>query len=179
MHDLKTEHHSDGVRVWVGQGLQTLVKVYSLQYVCKYCIIVIMHINHTSSAPYLRRSSRGVEESRESIAAARLVRLNTRKICCMRHPGRGTSSTSSSFNRLYLPALSNGCNCVQTMAAARPLRFFGALSVILVFFLVYQVVKPVEPIAPPPPKDGGKIDKWDKDPLLDRMRSIAYWHNMY
>ena len=60
------------------------------------------------------------------------------------------------------------------MAVARPLRFFGALSVILVFFLVYQVVKPVEPIAPPTPKDGGKIDKWDKDPLLDRMCSNAY-----
>ena len=54
------------------------------------------------------------------------------------------------------------------MAVARPVRFLGALSVILVFFLIYQLWQPATPITVPNHRDGDTIERMEKDPLLER-----------
>lgn len=56
------------------------------------------------------------------------------------------------------------------MAVARPVRFLGALSVILVFFLIYQYLRPVPSISVPGAASGNgeKIADMERDPLLDR-----------
>lgn len=58
------------------------------------------------------------------------------------------------------------------MAVARPVRFLGAVSVILVFVLIYQYLRPVPTISVPGAVvgNGEKIDNMERDPLLDRMR---------
>ena len=57
------------------------------------------------------------------------------------------------------------------MAIAKPVRFLGALSVILVFFVIYQYSRPVPTIEPPGTVvgNGDKIENWEQDPLLERM----------
>jgi mannosyltransferase len=52
------------------------------------------------------------------------------------------------------------------MAVARPVRFLGALSIVLVFFLIYQLTRPVTPITLPS-RNGDTIDNMERDPLLD------------
>jgi hypothetical protein len=57
------------------------------------------------------------------------------------------------------------------MAVARPVRFLGALSVVLFFFLVFQYLRPTPRLAPPAGEvvgNGEKIDDMERDPLLDR-----------
>ena len=61
------------------------------------------------------------------------------------------------------------------MGVARPIRFLGALCLLLVFVLIYitQFHKPTTVGLPVPDSthndvnSGGKITHWDKDPLLD------------
>jgi len=57
------------------------------------------------------------------------------------------------------------------MAVARPVRFLGAFSIILIIFLVYQLSQPTKTINLPIHHDGEKIEKMERDPLLDRMLS--------
>jgi hypothetical protein len=56
------------------------------------------------------------------------------------------------------------------MAIAKPVRYLGAVSVVLVFFVLYQYLQPVPTIQPPGvvTGNGDKIDNWERDPLLDR-----------
>jgi hypothetical protein len=56
------------------------------------------------------------------------------------------------------------------MAIAKPVRYLGALSVVLVFFIVYQYLRPVPTIQAPGAVvgNGDKIDNWEQDPLLER-----------
>lgn len=56
------------------------------------------------------------------------------------------------------------------MAVARPVRFLGALSIVLVFFLLYQLTRPVAPITPPN-RNGETIENMERDPLLDRAHA--------
>ncbi|KAK5276380.1 putative mannosyltransferase ktr4, partial [Exophiala xenobiotica] len=59
------------------------------------------------------------------------------------------------------------------MAVARPVRFLGALSVVLLFFLIYQYLRPTPSLTPPnagPVEgNGAKIDNMERDPLLDAI----------
>lgn len=57
------------------------------------------------------------------------------------------------------------------MAIAKPVRFLGALSVVLVFFVIYQYLRPVPTIQAPGEVtgNGDKIESWEQDPLLERM----------
>jgi hypothetical protein len=57
------------------------------------------------------------------------------------------------------------------MAIAKPVRYLGALSVVLVFFVVYQYLRPIPSIQAPgtPVGNGDKIENWEQDPLLERM----------
>lgn len=58
------------------------------------------------------------------------------------------------------------------MAIARPVRVLGALSIVLVIFLLYTVLKTptkLTPIGDETTKVGGTIDDMQRDPLLDRM----------
>jgi hypothetical protein len=56
------------------------------------------------------------------------------------------------------------------MAIAKPVRYLGAVSVVLVFFVLYQYLQPVPTIQPPGvvTGNGEKVDSWERDPLLDR-----------
>lgn len=55
------------------------------------------------------------------------------------------------------------------MAVNRPVRFLGALSIVLVFFLIYQLTRTVPPIEVPDSKNNGEtIENMERDPLLDR-----------
>ena len=54
------------------------------------------------------------------------------------------------------------------MAVARPLRFLGALTVALFFFLVYVFLKPPPVIEKPGGQNGEIIENMERDPLLDR-----------
>ena len=55
------------------------------------------------------------------------------------------------------------------MAVARPVRFLGAISIFLVFFVIYQLTRPAVPIpVPTKPNDGDTIENMERDPLLDR-----------
>ena len=67
-------------------------------------------------------------------------------------------------------SISDGCGRSHTMAVARPVRFLGALSIVLVLFLIFQLTRQPAPISPPASEgyDGGKIEKMDEDPLLSR-----------
>ena len=58
------------------------------------------------------------------------------------------------------------------MAIARPVRVLGALSIVLVIFLLYTVLKTptkLTPIGDKTNKVGDTIDDMQRDPLLDRM----------
>ena len=61
------------------------------------------------------------------------------------------------------------------MAIAKPVRYLGALSVVLVFFVVYQYLRPIRNIDAPGVVvgNGDKIESWERDPLLDRMAVVA------
>lgn len=54
------------------------------------------------------------------------------------------------------------------MAVARPLRFLGALTIALFFFLVYLFLKPPPIIEKPGGQNGEIIQNMERDPLLDR-----------
>lgn len=59
------------------------------------------------------------------------------------------------------------------MSIAKPLRYLAAVSVLLVFFLIYQYSRPIPTIAVPPAgSNGDKIENWDKDPLLEREHGL-------
>lgn len=58
------------------------------------------------------------------------------------------------------------------MAVARPVRFLGALSILLVFFLIYQLTRPAAPIPVPPKPNGETIENMERDPLLDRAHIL-------
>ncbi len=66
------------------------------------------------------------------------------------------------------------------MAIAKPVRFMGALSVVLVFFVIYQYLRPVPTIQPPGvvTGNGDKIENWEQDPLLECM-TAAYTFMRY
>lgn len=53
------------------------------------------------------------------------------------------------------------------MAVARPVRFLGAVSIVLILFLIYQTYQPAAPLQIPT-HDAERINNWEKDPLLDR-----------
>ena len=59
------------------------------------------------------------------------------------------------------------------MAIARPVRVLGALSIVLVIFLLYTVLKTPTKLTPigdqTATKGGDRIDDMQRDPLLDRM----------
>lgn len=59
------------------------------------------------------------------------------------------------------------------MAIARPVRVLGALSIVLVIFLLYTVLKTPTKLTPigdqTTTKVGDTIDDMQRDPLLDRM----------
>lgn len=59
------------------------------------------------------------------------------------------------------------------MAIAKPVRFLGALSVLLVIFVIYQYLRPVPSITPPGVVvgNGDKIENWEQDPLLEGMET--------
>jgi hypothetical protein len=60
------------------------------------------------------------------------------------------------------------------MAIAKPVRFLGALSIVLCFFLIYQYLRPVPTIQPPGTVtgNGDKIENWEQDPLLERTKTF-------
>jgi hypothetical protein len=57
------------------------------------------------------------------------------------------------------------------MAIAKPVRYLGALSVCLLFFILYEYLRPIPTIQAPGAVvgNGDKIESWDQDPLLQRM----------
>ena len=59
------------------------------------------------------------------------------------------------------------------MAVARPVRFLGAISVVLFIFLIYQFFRSPLSLHAPRQQDAGlngdKIESMDRDPLLDRV----------
>ena len=55
------------------------------------------------------------------------------------------------------------------MAVARPVRYLGIACSFLVVFLLYTLLRPSPPLlAPGEGQHGEKIDKMERDPLLDR-----------
>jgi hypothetical protein len=54
------------------------------------------------------------------------------------------------------------------MAVARPLRFLGAATIVLFFFLAYLFIRPPPTIAKPGGQNGEIIENMERDPLLDR-----------
>ena len=61
------------------------------------------------------------------------------------------------------------------MAVARPLRFLGALTIALFFFLVYLFLKPPPTIERPQGQNGEIIQNMERDPLLDRKPIEPFW----
>ena len=57
------------------------------------------------------------------------------------------------------------------MAIAKPVRYLGALSVVLVFFVIYQYLRPIPTISTPGAVvgNGNKVENWERDPLLEGM----------
>ena len=58
------------------------------------------------------------------------------------------------------------------MAVARPVRLLGSLSIVLFFFVVYQLLKE-PPRLTPGSEWGGTINDMRRDPLLDRMAILC------
>jgi hypothetical protein len=54
------------------------------------------------------------------------------------------------------------------MAVARPLRFLGAVTIVLFFFLAYLFIRPPPRIEKPGGQIGEIIENMERDPLLDR-----------
>jgi hypothetical protein len=54
------------------------------------------------------------------------------------------------------------------MAVARPLRFLGAVTIVLFFFLAYLFIRPPPTIVKPGGQNGEIIENMERDPLLDR-----------
>jgi hypothetical protein len=67
----------------------------------------------------------------------------------------------------------DGSIVLSTMAVARPVRFLGALSIVLVLFLLYQLWQPATTLVPPSHHDGDTIEHMESDPLLERMFPYA------
>jgi hypothetical protein len=67
------------------------------------------------------------------------------------------------------------------MAVARLVRFLGALCVVLVFFLLFQLWQPTGSagLSPPSRKDGDKIEHMENDPLLDREFSCLNFNSLF
>ena len=61
------------------------------------------------------------------------------------------------------------------MAIAKPVRYLGALSVVLIFFVLYQYLRPVPTIQAPSTVvgNGDKVENWEEDPLLERTDTVA------
>lgn len=81
---------------------------------------------------------------------------------------RASREKSSNGFDLLLTRPPHGSARPNNMAVARPVRFLGALSIVLVFFLIYQLTRPTTPIAVPDKKNGDTIENMERDPLLDR-----------
>lgn len=61
------------------------------------------------------------------------------------------------------------------MAVARPVRFLGALSIVLIFFLLFQYFRNPPTLSPPGfnIRHGEKIEDMERDPLLDGTDMLA------
>lgn len=63
------------------------------------------------------------------------------------------------------------------MAFAKPVRFLGAACMALFFFLMLQIMRSPNPIAPPSLKGKEDFSTFARDPNLDGMSiSVLYNH---
>ena len=55
------------------------------------------------------------------------------------------------------------------MALAKPVRLLAALSIALLIFLVFTLIRQPQTLNPPGGQNGETISDMKRDPLLDRM----------